>query len=146
MNNIKEIEFTKIDKESLFQGGLVTIRDSIDHKAAQEYNTIKEIDEERTKDSGVIYEGTSKSLEELLKANSIAYTILERSVVIKVMKLPQTIFTIISFGILVFGLTILSIYLFKNIYILNPFISLLIIIVALGWFITGILSFKSGNK
>lgn len=154
MNDIKSIEFSNIDADILYQGGFVKtedadlkdiiIRDYL-YQLEKEIKPLKE--REMGVESGAIpFKGTSRSLEDLLKANRIAYTLLERTIIIEDIKIPQIIFTTLSFGSLISGIITLLIYYIKDVYLFNPFISIIIIIGSIGWLATAIAVFRIRRK
>ena len=154
MNDIKSIKFAESDEDILKQEGFVKIKPfqfrDAHSKGAETFllglSSIIETEEGKIEDSGVTFKGTSRSLEDLLKVNKIAYTLLEREVIIEDIKIPQIIFTTLSFGSLISGIMALLIYYIKDVYLFNPFISIIIIIGSIGWLATAIATFRIRRK
>ena len=130
MNNIKSIKFSNIDADILYQGGFVKTKDAdlkdyiIRDHLYQLEKEIKPLEErEMGVDSGVIpFKGTSRNLEDLIKANRIAYTVLERTIIKN--SIPYLIFNSIFFIIFCFSTISLILNLTSTFVLLTPFISI----------------------
>lgn len=163
MTYIKDINFSDNDKESISQSGLAVITD--DDLAASKNNysdtvlSSTNIDTEWMKftqslSTGINYTGTTRTLEELLKANQVAYSILEREVIKKevtegIIGLKGKIdlsFISLSSSLFTFSLLNILFFFLKNISFINIYYSIFICIGSIGWLLTAIKSINSNKN
>lgn len=131
--------FINIDDEEFTEEACDKIRDKI-------FDDLK-LKSNKTQSSDLVHEGSSKTLEQLLEINKYAYTVLETSKVVDGIHgkkgIVDLIFISISSSILITNLTLVFIQLIKNIYIINPFYYIFLIVGSLGWLLTGLFAMKS---
>ncbi len=162
MINIKSIDFSEDDKDSISQGGFVSLVDDVELPISRKNSNLEfrdaglednpyfhEFDESSS--TGVTFSGTTRTLEELLSVNKVAYSVLEREVIVRETtegiiglrgKIDLT-FISLSVSLFVFSILNIIIYLFRGVHLINPFYSIFILVGSIGWFFTALLSIQS---